>query len=207
MTTANNATRYESGATTPAANNLVLSVENDGATYNDRLHTGFAMLQGATYRGLTFREFAEAEARKQRAAGTKFKAAEISEAGRILQRDQLAHCIELMRDGRAEGDKIAVFVRGWFDKINGNSYWSARVVVPQAEGADRWFTIPMSYGYSDIGREHDVAEELAALDLIPDASRETIRAQLEFHHEGDGLKSRLYDGVRGLSYYLSTQDA
>lgn len=198
MTTAN---RYESGAATLAANNLILSVENDGATYEARLHTGFAMLQGTTP-ARTFRKFAEDEARRQRAQGSRFKAAEISEAGRILQRDQLTHCIEHMRDGRATGEKIAVFVRRWFDKANGNSYWSARVVVPQAEGADRWFTIPLSYGHgSQI--EIDVAEELAALDLIPAADRDTRAAHLEFHDEGERAKRDMYDGLRGLAFYLN----
>lgn len=202
MTTANHVT-YESGATTLAANNLVLSVENDGASYDDRLHAGFAMLQGTTHRGLTFRDFAEAEARKQRAQGSKFKAGEISEAGRILQRDQLAHCIERMRDGRAPGGKIAVFVRRWFDKANGNSYWSARVVVPQGDGADRWFAIPLSYGHgSQI--DLDIAEELAALDLIPDDSRETRAARLEFYDEGERKRRDMYDGIRGLSFYLKS---
>lgn len=200
MTTANH---YESGATTLAANNLVLTVENDGDTYEDRLHAGFAMLQGTTHRGMNFRDFAEDEARRQRAQGSRIKPAEISEAGRILQRDQLANCIERMRDGRAEGEKIAVFVRRWFDRVNGNSYWSARIVVPQAEGADRWFAIPLSYGHgSQI--EFDVAEELAELDLIPAADRDTRAAHLEFHDEGERKRRDLYDGVRGLAFYLNS---
>ena len=75
MTTTANVIRYESGATTLAANNLVLTVENDGTTYEDRLHAGFAMLQGTP--GRTFRQRAEDEARRQRAQGSTFKAAEI----------------------------------------------------------------------------------------------------------------------------------
>lgn len=196
------ATVYESGATTLAANNLVLSVENDGATYEDRLRAGFALLQGATHRGLSFRDFANAEARKQRAQGSKFRAVDITEAGRILQRDQLTHCVERMRDGMAPGEKIAVFIRRWFDSTNGNSYWSARVVVPQASGANRWFAIPLSYG-RDNQPELDVAEELAALGLIPDDTRETRAIRLEFHDQGEMKKRDMYEGVRGLAFYLS----
>lgn len=67
-------------ATTAAANSIMLSVLNDGTIYKDRMHCGFAMLQGSSHR-MPFRDLANNEAIKQRREfGSKFRAAEISEA-------------------------------------------------------------------------------------------------------------------------------
>lgn len=144
---------YETGANSAAANNLVLSVLNDGAVYKDRLHIGFAMLQGASHRGLTFRKLADYEATAQRAGGAKFKAAEITEAGKLIERETLRHCLEIIRD-EWNGAPISATVRRWHDSINGNSYFSARLEIPKDDGkfgmpwiSFRSIIIPFQYGY------------------------------------------------------------
>lgn len=144
---------YETGAKTAAANNLTLSVLNDGAVYNDRLHIGYAALQGASHRGLTFRKLADYEATKQRAAGAKFKPAEITEAGKLIERDTLRHCIEIIRD-EWNGAPVSATIRRWRDDINGNSYFSANLQIPHNAGiagagyiAHRQINLPFQYGY------------------------------------------------------------
>ena len=146
---------YETGATSAAANNLVLSVLNDGAVYNDRLHIGFAMLQGASHRGLTFRKLADYEATAQRYGGAKFKPAEITEAGKLIERDTLRHCLEIIRD-EWNGAPVSATVRRWHDDINGNSYFSARLEIPKNDGvcgagyiSFRSIVIPFQYGYGN----------------------------------------------------------
>lgn len=144
---------YETGATSAAANNLVLSVLNDGDIYNDRCHIGFAMLQGASHHGLTFRNLAEAEAMRQRSTGSRFKPAEITEAGKIIERDTLRHCLEIIRH-EYSGGTVSATVRRWHDDRNGNSYFSAALYIPRNQshfGANwighRLVHIPFQYGY------------------------------------------------------------
>jgi hypothetical protein len=137
---------FETGATTAGANDLVLTVMNDGAIYRDRCHIGYAMLQGASHRGMTFRDICNDAARNMRQRyGSKFRPAEISEAARIVQDQTIEHCLETIRDGY-DGSAIHCIVRRWFDSVNGNSYFTARIEIPQNDG---WHSIivPFQYGY------------------------------------------------------------
>lgn len=139
-------TTFETGASSAQSNNLVLSVMNDGAVYADRLHCGYAMLQGASHR-LTFTDLARNEAIKQRAQGCKFNAAAISEAAKLIKDQTLTHCLETIRE-EWTGEDIQCEGRKWWDKVNGNTYFSARIVVPTSSGA-RWVSVPFQYGYGD----------------------------------------------------------
>src|SRR5574343_247350 len=109
---------FETGATNAASNNLVLSVLNDGQVYDDRLHCGFAMLQGSNHR-LTFKDIVTNEATKQRQQGCKFKPQEITEAVKIIQKETIGDCLEVIRDAHCKGKDIIVNCRRWFDKANG----------------------------------------------------------------------------------------
>lgn len=133
---------FETGASTHGANDLVLTVMNDGALYRDRLHIGYAMLQGATHRGLTFRGLCADTNRKNR---THYSHADITGAGRIVQAQTLEHCLEIIRDAY-DGREIATTVRRWFDRVNGNSYFSARLEIPHADGFHS-LIVPFQYGY------------------------------------------------------------
>ena len=188
MTNAN----FETGATTSAANNLILSVLNEGQVYADRVHIGFAMLQGVSHRCLTFRDLANNEAVKQRKQGSKFKAAEISEAAEFIQADTIQHCLETIRD-EWNGEKIKITIRRWFDKVNGNSYWSARIVVPSVKG-ERWLTIPFSYGYGS----HPEWESVALCEkigLFQKGNKPFSELPVIFRDKGYMLKRDMFTGL------------
>lgn len=204
-----NATTYETGATTHAANNLVLPVMNDGAVYETRKKIARAALRGASYNGQTMRALCEAEAQKQRKDGGKFKAADISEAARIVMhstmRDQLENILHSWRD--AAGDnKISAYRRGWFDRINGNTYFSVLLVIPQADGGNAHLTIPMEYGYGDQWK-YESLRTLEALGFISIPCRANGDKDFGFlssyensgfiawTDEGDGRKRDMYEGL------------
>ena len=92
-----NKSTFETGATTHGANNLILSVLNDGDIYEVRTHCGFAMLQGISP-SFGFSELVKNEVMKQRATGSKFNARDIKEARELIIKDTLKHCLELNID-------------------------------------------------------------------------------------------------------------
>jgi len=61
--------------------------------------------------------------------------------------------------------KRSVYVecRQWHDRVNGNTYYSARVYVDGAHV----FTTGRSYGY-DFQYEHDVAKQLVNMGYLPE---------------------------------------
>lgn len=190
------ANTFETGATTAAANNLVLSVINDGGVYQDRLHCAWAELQGKSHR-LSFRDLANNEAIKQRTQGCKFKPQEITEAGKIIRKETINGCLEMLRDDW-NGENIAVIVRRWFDKANGNSYWAAKVSIPTNGGIWRQLVIPFQYGYGN-QPEHDCCKVLEKLGFFKLSDVDYIRElPIEFEDQGYMNKNRLFDG----NYYI-----
>lgn len=202
-------TQFETGATNHATNELVLGVLNDGQVYQDRLHCGFAMLQGANHR-MTFKDIATDEANKQRKEfGSKFKPQEITEAVKLIQKDTIEHCIEIIRDN-ARGC-IRASCRRWFDKVNGNSYFSVRIMFPNIDNKGdvtfKWITIPMQYGYGSQW-QYEVINLLAKYGFIPPLKKyengNTDYGYLSdyeqngivhWNDEGYGLKRSMYDGI------------
>lgn len=141
--------KYETGASTHAANNLILSVANDGTVYRDRLHIAFAYLQSANHRNMRMRDIVAGEAAKQRKTGGRFSARDISEAADILWRQTLDHALILIRD-EWTGENIHVRGLKWWDAINGNTYHSVRMNIPSsAYASGRIVDIRMQYGYGD----------------------------------------------------------
>ena len=139
---------YETGAKTAAANTLVLSVMNNGAIYSDCLHCGYAALQGAEHR-VTFRKLANNEAMHQRATmGAKFKASDITNAAAIVEQQTIQHCLETIRENWT-GETIHCYGRKWWDKINGNSYFSAEIVLNYGQPNAQTIVLPFQYGYGD----------------------------------------------------------
>ena len=138
---------FETGATSSAANNLILSVMNDGSIYNQRIDAGKRILQGI-HPIISFREMAVSEASKQRSSfGLKFKPQEITEAGKIIQDLTIDSILEDMAVSYDPSQNIYAIVRRWFDKANGNSYFSSRVTIPLSTGKRISFVIPFQYGY------------------------------------------------------------
>ena len=140
----NSAFTFETGANTAQANNLVLSVMNDGNVYSTRLHCIKALLQGATHGDHSIRQLVKEEAVKQRLQGSKFKPEHISNAADIVQNLTIQEIIEGFKY-QWNGEKLIAQCRRWFDKINGNSYFSVWVQIPTAQGFSS-FVVPFQYG-------------------------------------------------------------
>lgn len=138
-------TTFETGATTHQANDLIRTTMNDGALYDDRKHAGFALLQGASHR-VSFRDIVASTADTLRKTGGRFSAAHIKEAATIVREQTVRHCLELMRDEWDRARPITCIGRTWWDRVNGNTYFSARILVPTIDGS-RWFSVPFQYGY------------------------------------------------------------
>lgn len=196
--------KFETGATTAASNNLVLSVLNDGSMYETCKHIGFAMLQGSSHRGMTFRDLAQQEAEKQ---GGKFKASDITEAGKLIKQDTIEHCLDLILDEwNNTSHPIKAYCRRWFDKANGNSYFSVQLQFPTLGGNKR-INIPMQYGYGnqweyaviDLLEKHRFIPNLPRYEngnkdygYMSDYERNNLLAWID---EGYGLKRNLYRGI------------
>lgn len=196
-------TQFESGATTAQANNLVLSVLNDGSTYDDRKHCAFAMMQGSSHR-VSFADLVKAEANKQhREFGSKFKPVHISEAIKLVQADTIQHCMEIIAEIYNPGRDIIASCRRWFDKVNGNSYYSVNIQIPSSDRAWRQVNIPCSYGYGNQW-EYDCADLLEKIGVLPEFPkyengctdyRKWSDMKIMFKDEGYGLKRNLYTGM------------
>jgi hypothetical protein len=45
---------------------------------------------------------------------------------------------------------IDIYGKEWFDKVNGNSYFSAEIIVNYCIESEERFQVPFSYGYGDM---------------------------------------------------------
>lgn len=157
--------QYETGATTSEANNLIISVMNDGSTYDERIDIAKRLLKGQEPIR-SYRDIAQAEAQHQRMHfGAKFKPQHITEAGKLIQEQSIENYIEIIRDHWDNQEKethkpIIAYCRRWLDKIYGNSYYS---VCLDIDGY--LINIPMSYGYGNQW-QYDVIDLLEKLQII-----------------------------------------
>ena len=156
---------FETGATSSASNNLILSVMNDGNLYQSRIDTAKRIL-GGKEPAKSFREIANDEAKKQRQKFyAKFKPQEITEAGKIIQDITISSILEDMAVLYDPSQNIYAIIRRWWDKVNGNSYFSCRVTVPLEEGKRISFVIPLQYGYGS-QPESEIIETLFRLNIL-----------------------------------------
>lgn len=187
---------FETGAKSAAANNLVLCVLNDGATYERRKHCGFRILQQG-HHGDKFGELVQEIANRERANGSRFPVAAVSNAIAIVRAQTIDHCLELIRD-EYNGERITVERRGWFDGFNGNTYYSLWVTIPcSGPVSTRHLAIPMSYGYGDQWK-WDAVQKLHNIGFFPQWDK--IRSHpsdmpVNFIDHGDGLKRNLFTGI------------
>ncbi|MDP2262668.1 MAG: hypothetical protein Q8K24_05865 [Hydrogenophaga sp.] len=184
------------------ANDIFLSVISDGSIYEDRKHIGFAMLQGASHRGMTFRDLAERDAKTQRAKfNSKYKASDISEAGRAIQAATIEHCIEFIRDEYDKTKRIKATCRRWFDKVNGNSYYGVHIDVPTVNYW-RQVNIPYQNGYGNQW-QFDTVRLLQKIGILETKMRANGTIDYEFMSDypidwldmGYGKKRDMYDGI------------
>lgn len=135
----------------PPATTLHLSVVNDGATYTERHHMARKYLAGYWTRDefrKAVRALCQQQARHERERfGSKFTAAQISAAAKLAADYMAEHEIECIAGDIDPARPIMVSIRRWFDKVNGNSYFSLRFAIPQQGKGDTMIYAPMDYGY------------------------------------------------------------
>jgi len=164
---------------------------NDGEVYKDRLHCGYALLQGASRR-ISFLDVTRSEAAKQRLGGSRFTASHIKEASGIIQALTLEECKEsYLNDWN--GQSIIVQGRKWFDKVNGNTYFSCRVQVPTESGF-KSFNIPFQYGYGEQWQFESVIV-LRKLGFFKDDNRQRWELPIIFSDRGYMLKRDMFKGL------------
>jgi len=197
--------KFETGASSAASNNLVLSILKDEKTYKKALTTGFDLL-GGEVPVISFRDITSAEAQKQREKfKLKFKAAEISEAASLIKRDIIADCLEHIKKN-LDGI-IHVKCKRWFDKVNGSSYFSVRTILPQKEDTIKYINIPLAYGYGSHW-QYEVINFLARYGFIPELKKYENgnidygcmsdyqkNGILFWDDQGYGLKRDMYTGI------------
>jgi len=183
---------FETGATSHQANNLILSVINNGEVYKDRLHCGFALLQGATHR-ISFLDVTRSEAAKQRLCGSRFTSSHIKEASGIIQALTLEECKESYLNDWNANKQIIVQGRKWFDKVNGNTYFSCLVQVPTEQGF-KSFNIPRQYGYGEQWQFESVVV-LRKLGFFKEDSRQRWELPIIFSDRGFMLKRDMFKGL------------
>jgi len=187
----NTTSTFETGATSHQANNLILLVMSDGEVYRNRLHCGFALLQGAKHR-ISFLDITRNEAAKQSLWCSKFTAGSIKEATGIIQALTLEECKEsYLNDWNSE--HIIVTGRKWFDKVNGNTYFSCYVQVPTASGF-KSFNIPMQYGYGEQW-QFEAVKVLKTMGFFADDSRPRWELPIVFSDQGTMLKRCMFKGI------------
>ena len=71
---------------------------------------------------------------------------------------------------------LDINAKEWFDKVNGNIYFSAVVIVDYGTKKEKMLTLPLQYGYGD-HYQYEAMTELVAKGLLP-----------EFIKEGDTMR-------------------
>jgi len=61
---------------------------------------------------------------------------------------------------------IDVNAKEWFDKVNGNSYFSMNITIDYGMKTERSFYVPIQYGYGDHYR-HEAFREIQERKIIP----------------------------------------
>lgn len=150
---------------------LALSVINDSASYSARRHAARRFLQCGDleqYRR-DIRAVTNEAARRERASfGVKIKPADVTAQAREVADYMLRHECETIASQYPRETKCEAIIRRWFDKVNGNSYWSAIVRVPQRTESGDTFTLvrmPFQYGYGS-HPEHAILSELKRLGIL-----------------------------------------
>lgn len=183
---------FETGAKTQPANDLTLSVLNDSAVYDQRKKAGYSELNGED-RYHVFREICSIEAAKQRKAfGSKFNLSDIAESAKLVRKASIDHCLECLA-GDWTGETIVIDAYRWFDRINGNSYFSARISIPTHSGA-RYLNIPFQYGYGNQW-QWEALGVLRAIGFTFPKNALLPELPLSMHDHGYTKKSAMFGGV------------
>lgn len=176
--------------------NLHLSVINDSASYEARKHAAFKHIEGAS----SLQEYRAAI----RAICTTMAHQEKQKFGTTTTSTDMRRCVDYvcayMLDHAWEffnlmpGSKIRAAIRRWFDRANGNSYFSAMVFVHCDDGPTRAFVIPYQYGYGS-HPEWTVYNECIKRGIIADPGehyRYPSSEQFDFEDQGYMQKNRMF---------------
>lgn len=66
-------------------------------------------------------------------------------------------------------NSLDVIAKEWFDKVNGNSYFSGRVIVDYGQQTEKHFDMPFQYGYGS-QYETEAVKTLHMNDLLKECS-------------------------------------
>lgn len=181
--------------------NLHLSVINDGASYERREHAALKHIEGSSsaieYRQ-TMRDICRQVAASERAKfGTTTTNTDLKKCTDEVCRYSLAHAWEYF--DMQSGTAIQATIRRWFDKVNGNSYFSARVTVTCSDGKNRSFLVPFQYGYGSYP-EWVIWDTLIERRILPDPGRYAngsrigclSDAPIHFEDQGFMQKNRMF---------------
>ena len=92
--------------------------------------------------------------------------------------------MKALKIGRVKVRTVDVTAKEWFDRVNGNSYFSAQMVINYGHKTEQMHNFPIQYGYGD--HYQDVAmQKLKSLAGIPsDVSNYKVRENygITFRH-------------------------
>ncbi len=184
---------FETGATTHAANDLVLTTMNEGSIYQDRLHIIRAAMQSRPHHlGMTMRDLVANIAKRERARGGKFSATAITEAARLVHVRTLDEvCEQTVSDW--DGSRIVVQGYKWWDKVNGNTYSSACINIPsRTYRSGRIVHTPFAYGSS---WEWDAVKHLGCVGFCLPADVPLSELPIVFADCGHIKRAAMPDGL------------
>ena len=124
------------------AEGLAASMHHQRDTYKQRQHLAAISF---TREVPEYLELAREQAEIERVQfKTKYKVREIKAAAALSLEYDRQHMREIIRDKVKDGAEISATGRLWFDKLNGNTYFSVKMTV-----AGVGVYIPREYGYGD----------------------------------------------------------
>lgn len=182
---------YETGASSHAANDLILSIQNDGTLCETLQRMAAADIAG---RRQNWRAAVNAAAQEYRKTGAKFKASDITEAARIIRQDTIAGFLEELACQYDKSRFIQASCRRWLDKYNGNSYFSVKISLPLNNGNWQNIVMPFRYGYEDQWKFDAISRliELGIFDGKDARKRHPHDYPVTWEDEGYGLKKNMY---------------
>ncbi len=80
---------------------------------------------------------------------------------------------------------LDINARSWYDKVNGNSYFSAEIVLDYGTETERRYFLPFQYGYGDhyqyetineLKRQKEIDDKISMLYQLRDEKNVIVRA-------------------------------
>jgi len=190
-------------------NTLHLSVINDSASYEKRMNATLAYIAGAHgEKRFTsdIRTICSVQAQIERKAfGSKYTLKDIAECTSVVKSYMAESMHEYIAGEYDPAKLIIASCRRWFDKVNGNSYFSALIEIPKkASDYPNVICLHFEYGYGNHW-EYEVLRKLESIGVLPNPgnydngnSKRTLSDKqgiIRFIDYGYGLKHNMFGGV------------